>query len=152
VSHWIDELRELAELFEAGVLEQAEFAELKRAILPSAATDPNDFPCQVHKLARCDQCAQSFQWVYVCIAHRESTCRLCVALNPAPSALYEASDNSNQRVDFVKWTCTNHGRLNCRSCISSIRASRGSTGPSDSLDWQCHDHGITYCKDCYYYP
>jgi len=147
---WIDAIKSLGELRDAGLLTDDEFSLQKSLVLPTHVVDPVDFPCQPHERAHCDDCASHFNWDWVCTAHEAPGCNLCDALHHASSGLGEASDDSNQRADFSTWSCTTHGRLNCRSCTDSIRASRGRA--RKGFTWQCDAHEIEWCRECYYYP
>ncbi len=110
---WANQLRELAELLESGVLEQGEFEHLKRLILPSTPLDTDTFPCHPHKVTECTQCEGRFRWDWVCQEHGVAACPTCAGSDEAKLKRHptEQSTSTISKVNSLSESVSNDASI-----------------------------------------
>ena len=146
MTNWIDQIRELNDLREAGLLTEEEFAEQKALVLPSAAnaaeaqsemlhnTEPAGRLSTQHGQASAEPDTQT-----IAVGQQCPTCKQRV----------KAQGAFGRFAPGEIWICGAHHKAWCKSCARAERSQRGAFLRNPRPIWVCFEHGTANCATCW---
>jgi len=143
MTNWIDQVRELNELREAGLLTDEEFEEQKRLLLPSNTTD-QETPTPLSKpYVAADELPASLPRGLTFGADDE------IARRERHSELGGGRYGRREGWGDGHWICHAHAKALCETCMAADRSSRGRWSHHMHGDaWTCFKHSTRDCKRC----
>jgi len=126
MTDWIDQVRQLGELRDAGILTDEEFDEQKKLLLPSNTSDEGVAPLPTTGLSDADKRQRAQR-------HAE--------LGGGPFGHYEKP---------LYWVCHAHIKAWCETCTYLDRSTRGETTKHwwHGKHWICFEHHKAACVKC----
>ena len=146
MTDWIEQVRQLGELRDAGLLTEEEFAEQKALVLPSktsttdappAGETDNQLTGQVP--TREAQAPVKPAAPTAALAAQCPTCNQLVTAGQGAHGWYEPGG---------QWRCFGHRMPWCLTCARLERSARGEFDASEQ-SWVCFEHGTESCSDCW---